>query len=269
MECKDCNKLIVKSNWSYHIKTKKHLNNLKNDENIERLFKESNIQRYRFFESDMNGYIRIYQQRKSDDYYKILVAFSKFLSKIIERNKYYKLSTKVKLFNNEYQYVQFDIMYNDCTKIHNFQNEVVESFLSLIDKHRFIQFEYFDLNENKYIGSYVELPENMKKKNILNIKNKDHKSLIWCILAHFHPIDRLNHPDRVSNYIKYENEIKIKLPINPFNIETNNSHISINLYDLNGKIIYKTRKQSDSPINILKYEDHYCLIKNLDKFLQI
>ena len=38
-------------------------------------------------------------------------------------------------------------------------------------------------------GSYIPLPDFMKKKNaILNIENKDDKCFLWCILRYLHPV---------------------------------------------------------------------------------
>ncbi len=44
--CDICNLEISKSNWSKHLKTKKHLDNIQLQENIQTLEEESNIQKH-------------------------------------------------------------------------------------------------------------------------------------------------------------------------------------------------------------------------------
>ena len=58
-------------------------------------------------------------------------------------------------------------------------------------------------------SSYIDSPG--KIKNIqccINVKNNDNKCFMWSILSALHPIDRKNHPDRVTKYRQYENNLK-------------------------------------------------------------
>ena len=59
-----------------------------------------------------------------------------------------------------------------------------------------------------------------KNKGVLNIKNKDNKCFLWCTLAVLHPASV--HPDRVSNYKPYENELvtgDLEYPISPDDVQ--------------------------------------------------
>src|SRR5277367_3017267 len=74
------------------------------------------------------------------------------------------------------------------------------------------QINSLQININKYsplkASSYFELPEYItNKKAIINVKNEDNQCFKWAILAALYPTK--NHPERVSNYIKYENKINM------------------------------------------------------------
>ena len=58
--------------------------------------------------------------------------------------------------------------------------------------------------------SYVKIP--LRSSAILNVQNNDKYCFIWSILASVHPCEN-GHPNRVSNYLQYFNELNIKLSI--------------------------------------------------------
>ena len=55
-------------------------------------------------------------------------------------------------------------------------------------------------------SNYVKIP--LRTNAILIIENNDKYCFIWSILASFHPCNN-NHPNRVSNYKQYFNELNI------------------------------------------------------------
>ena len=79
----------------------------------------------------------------------------------------------------------------------------------------------------------------MRSSAILNLENNDKFCFLWSILAYSRPCDN-NHPDRVSNYKQYLNELNIQgldftmgfkcSDVHKFN-ELNN--FSINIFQLN------------------------------------
>ena len=119
---------------------------------------------------------------------------------------------------------------------------------------------------------------------MINIKNNDESSFLWSILAYLHPCDN-DHPNRVSNYIQYSNELNFQSFdfTNGFKcsdvlrfIELNN--LSVNIYELN---FYQdndkwkhnllpieiSKKESDKVIDLIISKNHYALIKKLHLIL--
>ena len=66
-------------------------------------------------------------------------------------------------------------------------------------------------------SSYNDLPEKIKyKQGCINVRNNDNKCFMWSTLSALYPINRQNHPDRVTKYKQYENNLKfddINLPV--------------------------------------------------------
>ena len=86
-------------------------------------------------------------------------------------------------------------------------------------------------------SNYVKIP--LRSNAILNSENNEKYCLIWSILASLHPCNR-NHPNKVSKYIQYFNELNSQgfdftngfrcSDVHKFN-ELNN--FSINIFELN------------------------------------
>ena len=98
---------------------------------------------------------------------------------------------------------------------------------------------------NELNGSnYVKIP--LRSNAILNIENNDKYCFLWSILASLHPFNN-NHPNRVSNYRQYFNELNIQgfdfsrgfrcNDVHRFN-EINN--LSVNIFEL---IFYQDQNQ--------------------------
>ena len=108
------------------------------------------------------------------------------------------------------------------------------------DQHEYpkdVAIDSITLNVAKYnpiTGSEYFAMRWTKNKGVLNIKNKDNKCFLWCTLAVLHPASA--HPDRVSNYKPYENELvtgDLEYPISPDDVqklERLNSDIVWSLY---------------------------------------
>ena len=131
-------------------------------------------------------------------------------------------------------------------------------------------------------SNYVKIP--LRSNAILNVENNDTYSFIWSILASLHPCIN-NHPNRVSNYRQYFNELNIQgfdfskgfrcSDVHKFN-ELN--ILSVNIFELNfyqDQIQWKhklipieiSKNNSDSVIDLAISKNHYVLIKKLDVFL--
>ena len=128
----------------------------------------------------------------------------------------------------------------------------------------------------------IKIP--LRSNAILNVENNDKYCFLWSILAYLHPCNN-NHPNRVSNYKQYFNELSIQdfdftngfksSDVHKFN-KLNN--LSINIFELNfyedqnqwkyKLILIEISKNNSNKINDLAiYKNHYVLIKELDVFL--
>ena len=116
----------------------------------------------------------------------------------------------------------------------------------------------------------------------MNIKNDDQKCFQWCVLASLHPVDYTNHPERVSKYHPYENELNmngIEYPVSLIGIERfeRQNDININVYGLNEEdcsIFPKRISERDVArhhVDLLYMshgeEGHYLLIRNFSRLV--
>ena len=131
-------------------------------------------------------------------------------------------------------------------------------------------------------SSYIKNP--LRPAAILNIENDVNYCFIWSILAKLH-LCNTNHPNTVSNYKQYFNELNIQgfdftngfkcSDVHRFN-ESNN--LSLNIIELdfdqdqnkwkhNLVPIEISKNKSDRVIDILIYKNYYALNKKLNVFL--
>ena len=129
-------------------------------------------------------------------------------------------------------------------------------------------------------SSYIDLPKWIKlKKAIINIKNKDDKCFLWCVLRYLHPKKRDN--EIISDLKKYEEELVTKGLTFPMDVKDikkfeklNPELPSILVLSVEGKSfqILKSPKDSKNSINLFLVKDddksHYTLIKNLSRLIR-
>ena len=83
-------------------------------------------------------------------------------------------------------------------------------------------------------SSYTELPACVKNsKSVINIKNTDNKCFLYSILASRH--ETASHPERVSHYEKFMNELQWKetdfpMAINKIPYFEKRNNIKVNVY---------------------------------------
>ena len=127
--------------------------------------------------------------------------------------------------------------------------------------------------------SYVRIP--LRPSAFLNTENDNKYCFLWPILAYIHPCN-INHPNRVSNYRQYFNELNIQdldftngFKCNDVHIFEKLKNLSINIFELNfyqdqNKWRHKlipievSRNESDRVIDLIFYKNHYALIKILN-----
>ena len=142
---------------------------------------------------------------------------------------------------------------------------------------------HLDLNLAHYApvkgSNYVPLPSKLKtKKAIINIKNSDNKCFMWSVLAGIHEVPLHSHPERLRHYQQFQDELDftgIEFPVTVDKIGKfeHQNNISVNVFGFEDALfpLYITKEHFDTHVNLLLYSQgttrHYCLIKDLNKFL--
>ena len=164
---------------------------------------------------------------------------------------------------------------------HQIQNQEMKESGWIFDKINSMKISFYKTTELDGT-SYVKIP--LRSNAILNNRSNDKYCLIWSISASLHPCEN-DHPNRVSNYIQYFNELNFQSfdftkgfkcsDVHKFN-ELNN--LSINMFELNfyqDKDKWKhnlipieiSKNRSDRVVDLLIYKNHYALIKKINVFL--
>ena len=131
-------------------------------------------------------------------------------------------------------------------------------------------------------SSYIVLPDWIKnKKAIVNIKNKDDKCFLWCILRYIYPKE--SHEERVEDLKKYEFSLNTKGITFPMNVKDitkfeklNPELPGINVFSVDDKNdIYPlkdSKKDCKNTIDLFLIEEdgasHYTLIKNFHRLIR-
>ena len=135
-------------------------------------------------------------------------------------------------------------------------------------------------------SSYISLPPFIANKQaVINVKNNDDKCFKWAVLSALHPVNGKNHPERVINYVPFDNlkfdNIDFPVSIDNINKFENLNDISINVFsfeqdkdDKNKYVIYTrviSKMKCDKHVNLLLIENadqtHYVWIKNMSALL--
>ena len=128
-------------------------------------------------------------------------------------------------------------------------------------------FRYHDIRAS----SYCKLPKSFcNSTSIVNIRNEDNYCFLWSILANKYKVD--NHREKVSHYKNHFHELNqgdIQFPMKIIDIPTFErlNNLNINVFELssNDKTLspnYVKKNYYDEQIDLLLYENHYCLITN-------
>ena len=131
-------------------------------------------------------------------------------------------------------------------------------------------------------SSYIPLPDwIMRKKALLNIKNKDNKCFLWCVLRYLHPKGK--NAELLTDLKQKENSLNtkgIKFPVRVKDIskfEKLNPDIpGINVFSVNeNKKFYPFRMAQRNPqetIDLFLYEEdgkyHYSLTRNFSRLFR-
>ena len=118
-------------------------------------------------------------------------------------------------------YFSSETKYNlKSTNVNELIKGIVNSFVNSIEEFNtngsgwtFKEVEKLEIHTTEYNpnkgSSYIDLPKWIKdKKAIINIKNKDDKCFLWCILRYLHPKER--DAEWIGDLKKYENSLNTK-----------------------------------------------------------
>ena len=154
--------------------------------------------------------------------------------------------------------------------------------ISIDSRKKFLTYRKMDMNIDKYealkkhIGTYIELPEKLQKRSLINIKNKDDYCFIWSYIRHINP--QQTNPNRIKikdkelfeNIYKKLKDFKFPLEINKTNIKEIEDVLKINIYilasDKNDNIIpmFSSENTYEEDLNLFYYKNHICYIKDLN-----
>ena len=110
-------------------------------------------------------------------------------------------------------------------------------------------------------------------KSIINIKNNDQYCFVWSILAYLFPANE--HKHRVSNYTCFINKLNmqgIEMPmhINQIPKFEKQNGLCINVFELESNTlspVYINKNYSSQQIDLLLYNNHFCLITNIARLI--
>ena len=121
-------------------------------------------------------------------------------------------------------------------------------------------------------SSHCELPKSFCSSTyIVNLQNDDNYCFLWSILDHKYKVDK--HRERISHYKEQFHELNqgdihfpMKIKDIPTlerlnNLDKNVSELVANDKSVSPKFIIKNHY--DEQIDLLLYENHYCLLTNL------
>ena len=259
-----------------------HINHLNSKLTITPNFKEFGIE-VRYINKIMKELSIIYARLINQYKFKYQTVFSARFDKQNEDNQ---ILDETELFinlNNNHKLTQTDIANINVVSAldHQIQQQEMKDSGWRFDKINSMTIYFYKTTEMNG-SNYIKIP--LRSNAILNVENNDKYCFLWSILASLYPCNN-NHPNRVSNYKQYFNELNIQgldfsnglkcSDVHKFN-ELND--LSVNIFELN---FYQDQNQwrhklipieisknnSDKVIDLAIYKNHYVLNKKLDVFL--
>ena len=252
--CEDCSKYI--SDTTRHFQSEIHL----------QIRQRENIQNFGNFKltSNLEDHINELLSKNYFPRYKYQLSYLAKFSKIVNGEE--------EVFK---RWIKSDLTYNHTqqdthnTLMQKLDDEQLEGSGFVFQEIEEVFLEIYKVNDIQ-ASSYIELPGNYKdNKSIIIIKNNDQYCFLWCILAQLYPVE--NHKDRISKYIIHLNKLNLKGLEFPMKVKDipkfeNLNNLNINVFELTGNIltpIHVNKKYLQPQIDLLLYQNHYCLITRL------
>ena len=296
--CQQCKKVINLADKRFHLQTNEHKNSkrmrycevCKKDTNI--IIKTSLIKSASQIENDVTSRInnnltdKTYTyinpdfekvdnlvERAIDDCTKCFHRFKYKCEFVVKFNHATHGTTNYFTITNNFknQYEELDEANELGHQLDDFEQGEIGYIFDSIKKLTVKMFKYHDIRAS----SYCKLPKSFcNSKSIVNKQNKDNYCFLWSILAHKYKVD--SHRERVSHYENHFHELNqgdIQFPMKIKDIPTFErlNNLNTNVFDLsiNDKSLspkYVNKNYYDEQIDLLLYENHYCLITNLHNF---
>ena len=170
-------------------------------------------------------------------------------------------------FNYNHTQITFGTQHN--TLMQKLDDEQLEGSGFVLNGIVNVIMEVYKVNDIQ-ASSWVELPEKYKNnKSIINIKNDDQYCFLWCILAHLFPVE--DHKNRTSSYSMnlnklISNGLEFPMKIKDIPKFENLNNLNVNVFELTKTVltpIHINTNYDQPQIDLLLYQNHYCLITKL------
>ena len=265
--CEDCSKYI--SDTTRHFQSEIHLQNRQRENmqnfgnGVEIIMNENTYIKLKINPtSNLEDHINELLSKNYFPRYKYQLSYLAKFSKIVNGEEVFK------------RWIKSDLTYNNTQDTHNtlmqkLDDEQLEGSGFVFQEIEEVILEIYKVNDIQ-ASSYIELPGKYKdNKSIININNNDQYCFLWCILAQLYPVE--NHKDRISKYIIHLNKLNLKGIEFPMKVKDipkfeNLNNLNINVFELTGNVltpIHVNKKYLQPQIDLLLYQNHYCLITRL------
>jgi len=196
----------------------------------------------------------------------------------IQDKAYFNSETHINLESTDVKEILFKVLHSILEKIAIYQKNGSGWYFREI-----VHFEIHTADYNPMRGSsYIQLPDwIMRKKALLNIKNKDEKCFLWCVLRYLHPKGK--NAELLTDLRQYENSLNTKgiaFPVKLKDIskfeKLNPDLPGINVFSVNERNkFYPLRMVQRDPqktIDLFLFEEegkyHYLLIRNFSRLFR-
>ena len=196
----------------------------------------------------------------------------------IQDKAYFHSETHINLNSSDVKEILFKVFHSILENIAIYQQNGSGWYFKEI-----VHLEIHTADFNPMRGSsYIQLPDwIMRKKALLNIKNKDEKCFLWCVLRYLHPKGK--NAELLTDLRQYENNLNtkgIKFPVRVKDISKferlNPDLPGINVFSVNERNKFfplrMAQRDPQETIDLFLYEEegkyHYLLIRNFSRLFR-
>ena len=197
--------------------------------------------------------------------YKFQLSYLAKFSKYINGQSSAEEVVVHKWVKSDFNYNHIQSTFGTNPNVHNIlmqklDDEQLEGSGFVLNGNVNVLMEIYKVNDIQ-ASSWVELPEKYKNnKSITNIKNDDQFCFLWCVLAHLCPVE--DHKNRTSSYSIHTNKLNSNGLEYPMKVKDIPKFENLNNLNVNAPI-HINKNYLQSQIDLLLFENHYCLITKL------